>query len=302
MDFSVWVLGLAVLAGLIWSIDALFFRPARRRSSTEAGAPVPDPALVDWARTLFPVLLVVFLLRAFVAEPFRIPSGSMMPTVNVGDFILVNKSSYGWRWPGLNTRMVGQATPQRGDVIVFRFPGYPCPSPSGGTVRSGDATCLDPTRPVPAENWIKRVIGVPGDRVTMEGDTLTVNGKPVGDRFVGPFTGNRSLFDNRLLLDNAGTRWTETIPRNDGTTVTHDLLRMTDIVKPTVLPNAHNPDVVPAGCYLVLGDNRYDSVDSRWWGCVPDQNLVGRAFVIWLSVPGSAAGGIDWGRMGRRIR
>src|ERR1700742_2449040 len=141
-DFSAILLGLTVAFGVIWLIDRLFFYKARKaRAEAEGATEVREPVLVDWSRSLFPVVLVVLVLRSFVAEPFRIPSGSMMPTLNVGDFILVNKFAYGLRMPVVNRDIVPLGKPQRGDVIVFRYP------------------------PDPSENYVKRVIGLPGDRI-----------------------------------------------------------------------------------------------------------------------------------------
>jgi signal peptidase I len=296
MDFGILLLGLTALAGLIWGLGALWGRFRRRHTNVIE----PEPAMVDWARSLFPVLLIVLLLRSFLGEPFRIPSGSMMPTVNAGDFIVVNKFAYGLRVPGLNTRFAGTHVPQRGDVVVFRFPGYLCPS--GATqVRSGDPTCAKPNTPVPLENWIKRVIGVPGDRVGMEGDQLTINGQPVTATRQGVYTGNPALPDAKLLLDHQATVWTEALPGPHGP-VTHPILRMDHpTIVPPSLPNPLVSGVVPPGCYLMLGDDRYNSLDGRWWGCVPEANLVGQAYAIWLSFPGPKAGWVDFKRTFTRI-
>ena len=163
-DFSAILLALTVLFGVVWGLDRLFLYKKRKARLAAAGGAYRDPVPVDWARSLFPVVLVVLLLRSFIAEPFRIPSGSMMPTLDIGDFILVNKFAYGLRMPAFNNKFIGVGEPRRGDVVVFRFPGYLC-DVNGRLVRSGDMSCSDPTAPVPRQNWIKRVVGLPGDTV-----------------------------------------------------------------------------------------------------------------------------------------
>jgi len=297
MDYGVLILLATAFAGLLWAVDALVARPVRQRRAAETGQMPPPPKWAEHAAAWFPVLLIVLLLRSFVAEPFRIPSGSMMPTLNVGDFILVNKYAYGLRLPGLDTKIMPIGHPQRGDVVVFRFPGFPCPAANATFVRSSDLTCQHPERGVLRENWVKRVIGVPGDRITMVGDTLTINGQAVLTEATGPYTGNPALPDDRLLLDHAGMTYREHLPRPGADTVSHDLLRMTGYITPPDVPNAQVPTVIPPNCYLMMGDDRYNSIDSRWWGCVPEQNLVGRAMVTWFSFPGPSAGWVDWKRM-----
>jgi signal peptidase I len=158
LDFSAVLLGITVATGVIWAIDALFVRKRRAAAALEAGKEfnaIPEPGTVDYARSFFPVALVVLLLRSFIFEPFRIPSDSMMPTLVDGDFIIVNKYAYGLRLPVLNRKFVPVGEPRRGDVVVFRYP-------------------LDPS-----VNYIKRLVGLPGDHVEVENDRITVNGKPV---------------------------------------------------------------------------------------------------------------------------
>lgn len=296
-DFSAILLGLTVLFGVVWGLDRLFFYGSRKARAEAAGGEVREPVIVDWARSLFPVVLVVLLLRSFVAEPFRIPSGSMMPTLDVGDFILVNKFAYGLRMPAFNNKFVSLGEPKRGDVVVFRFPGYLCED-GGKLVRSGDQSCVDPHAPVPSQNWIKRIIGMPGDRVEMRGDQLIVNGEPVATDLVGPYEGDPKRPESRLMLEMGATVWNEHLPNGQGGVVNHLTARMPNYAIPPPLPNARVPLVVPQGCYLAMGDNRYNSTDSRWWGCLPEQNLAGKAFLIWLSWTGS---GIAFHRMGTVI-
>jgi signal peptidase I len=294
-DFSAILLGLTVVFGVVWGLDRLFLYKKRKARLDAAGEEYSDPMPVDWARSLFPVVLVVLLLRSFVAEPFRIPSGSMMPTLDVGDFILVNKFAYGLRMPAFNNKLVSLGEPHRGDVVVFRFPGYLCEA-DGSWVRSGDPSCADPHAPVPNQNWIKRIVGLPGDRIESHGDELYINGKAVAADPIGPYVGNPKRDEDRLMLDYGATVWTEHLGK-----VNHLIARMPAYTMPNSIPNDRVPSEVPPGCYLVMGDNRYNSTDSRWWGCMPEKNLAGKAFLIWLSWKGPEAGWIDFSRIGTVI-
>ena len=294
-DFSAILLGLTVLFGVVWGLDRLFLYKQRKARLDAAGEEYRDPMPVDWSRSLFPVVLVVLLLRSFVAEPFRIPSGSMMPTLDVGDFILVNKFAYGLRMPAFNDKLVDLGEPQRGDVVVFRFPGYLCQD-GGKLVRSGDMSCNDPQAPVPAQNWIKRVIGLPGDSIEVHGAELWVNGQRVNAEEIGPYVGNPQRSVDQIMLNMGATVWTEHLGK-----VNHMIARMPAYTTPNSIPNDRVPSKVPQGCYLVMGDNRYDSLDSRWWGCMPEQNLAGKAFLIWMSWKGWGTGGVDFSRIGTVI-
>jgi signal peptidase I len=294
-DFSAILLALTVLFGAVWAFDRLLLYRRRKARLQAAGADYRDPIPVDWARSLFPVVLVVLLLRSFIAEPFRIPSGSMMPTLDIGDFILVNKFAYGLRLPAFNDKFVSVGEPKRGDVVVFRFPGYLC-EVDGHLVRSGDMTCSNPAMPVPRQNWIKRVIGVPGDEVEVHGSDLVINGVPIRAAELGPFTGNRQRPVDRTMLDMGATLWTEHLGPVD-----HAIARMPAYTRPKSIPNEFVPSKVPPNCYLVMGDNRNDSLDSRWWGCVPEQDLAGKAFLIWMSWKGLHTGGVDFSRIGKVI-
>ncbi|NMW23357.1 signal peptidase I [Rhodanobacter soli] len=294
-DFSAILLSLTVLFGVVWGLDRLFLYKKRKARLDAAGEEYRDPMPVDWSRSLFPVVLVVLLLRSFVAEPFRIPSGSMMPTLDVGDFILVNKFAYGLRMPAFNNKLVDLGEPQRGDVVVFRFPGYLCQD-GGRLVRSGDMSCNDPQAPVPSQNWIKRVIGLPGDSIEVHGAELWVNGQRVTADEIGPYVGNPQRSVDQIMLNMGATVWTEHLGK-----VNHMIARMPAYTTPNSIPNDRVPSKVPQGCYLVMGDNRYDSLDSRWWGCMPEQNLAGKAFLIWMSWKGWGTGGVDFSRIGTVI-
>lgn len=271
VDFALIIVLLTLASGVLWGVDALLLAP-RRRAAVEALGPEPDPealeragrpsALVEQARAFFPVLLVVLVLRSFLVEPFKIPSGSMMPTLLVNDFILVNKFDYGLRLPVLNTKFLQLGEPRRGDVVVFRYP-------------------EDPSVP-----FIKRVIGVPGDRVLYRNRHLFVNGERVETSILGPYEDEayaRALGSQPLVLD-------ESLGE-----VGHRVLIDPD------RPPKDADLVVPPGHYFVMGDNRDNSKDSRFWGTVPDENLIGRAFVVWMNF-GWRPLQVDWSRFGVEIR
>jgi signal peptidase I len=306
-DFSAILLALTVLFGVVWGLDRVFFYRGRKTRLAAAGKNYQDPVPVDWARSLFPVVLVVLLLRSFVAEPFRIPSGSMMPTLDVGDFILVNKFAYGLRLPAFNNKFLDLGEPKRGDVVVFRFPGYLCRDPAGKLVRVGgdesgqplldpNDACPVPRPPVQSQNWIKRVIGLPGDVVEVHDSQITINGKAVVDDEIGPFVGNPQRSEDAELLNYGATVANEHLG-----SVNHLIARMPERMPTHAIPNALVPSRVPANCYLVMGDDRENSLDSRWWGCVPEKDLAGKAFLIWMSWKGWGTGGVDFRRIGTVI-
>jgi signal peptidase I len=252
-DFATILLIAAVVTGLIWGLDAWLWAP-KRRAATEPERQ-REPVIVDYARSFFPLIVIVLVLRSFLGEPFRIPSGSMMPTLEIGDFILVNKYSYGIRLPVVNRKIVEIGAPQRGDVAVFRYPEDP------------------------RIDFIKRVVGLPGDHVVYHDRQLFINGEPVPQSFVGPY-GSYPL--------HAYQRFSERLGEHE-----HQLL---------VMPGRESAPLefhVPPGRYFVMGDNRDNSNDSRDWGMVPDENLVGRAVLVWMSwAPGR---GPVWSRIGTRI-
>ena len=165
LDFALILTVLSAATGIVWLVDSLLFRKSRALMVKD-GEEVPEPAIVDYSRSLFPVLFAVLVLRSFLAEPFRIPSESMMPNLLVGDFILVNKFDYGLRLPVLNTKFVERGEPKRGDVVVFRYPGHSDSDPEKGT------------------DYIKRVIGLPGDDVTLAGGHVWVNGELLSEPYI----------------------------------------------------------------------------------------------------------------------
>ena len=275
-DFPAIMVSAVFITGLIWAMDAVLWAPKRRKAvealaGHDAGGAesllktkeklLKEPVLVEYARSLFPVILVVLLLRSFLVEPFRIPSGSMMPTLLVGDFILVNKFSYGIRLPVLNTKIIDVGEPQHGDVMVFRYPKNP------------------------SIDYIKRVIGLPGDRIAYYNKKLFINGEPIAQDQDGAYVGVGSgvsmsgarVFHEQLL----GVEHNILIDEHRGT--------------------VEGEFVVPEGHYFVMGDNRDNSNDSRYWGFVPEENLVGKAFMIWMNWDANASG-IAWSRLGNSIK
>ena len=217
-----------------------------------------QPWWLDWTAGLFPVILMVFLLRSFLFEPFKIPSGSMIPTLLVGDLILVNKYHYGIRLPVINTRLTEGTAPQRGDVMVFRYP------------------------PKPSLDYIKRVVGLPGDEVAYLNKRLSINGKPIETSSIPEFFDEDSMRYVRQFEEKLGEK-------------PHRLLNDDD--RPAFIPGVedfpHRNNcrysvegvvcTVPPGHYFMMGDNRDNSLDSRYWGFVPDKNIVGRAVLVWMN-------------------
>lgn len=296
-DFALLLVILTAVSGVVWLIDRLLLSGMRQRRAAatqgltmlsvderEARArdALKEPVAVEYARSFFPVLLLILLFRSFVAEPFKIPSGSMMPTLLVGDFILVNKFAYGLRLPVLNKKILGVGEPKRGDVFVFRYPGYQCQR--GDTwVRSG-APCELPLSKVPREDYIKRVIGLPGDEITYRNKTLYVNGQQVAETplgtYVGPSESGRSMAGAQVMQEDLGG-------------AEHRIM-----VMPQAWVGHEGTWKVPDGHYFAMGDNRDNSADSRFWGFVPEANLVGKAFLIWMNFDD----GIDFSRIGTVIK
>ncbi len=280
-DFSLLLVLLTVGTGGIWLLYAVVFRRRGEGQATEPEDFVEagefekqkeskEPLLVEYSRSFFPVILVVLLLRSFLVEPFRIPSGSMMPTLLVGDFILVNKYAYGIRLPVLNTKIIEVGEPQRGDVIVFRYPKDP------------------------SVDYIKRVVGVPGDHIVYRNKTLFINGEPAPQVPIGIYQGSGS---------------------GAGMTGALEGIEKLGSVEHAILVNPRAPDsppscqvlsggaiTVPEGHYFAMGDNRDNSNDGRCWGFVPEENLVGRAFAIWMSWDSERSGfPVAWERMGEGV-
>lgn len=248
LDFSLVLVIATLLCGIGWALDLLLTRRRRQRYAAElasSGGPLAEalraePVLVEYAHSFFPVLAVVLVLRSFLLEPFTIPSGSMLPTLEVGDYILVNKYAYGLRLPVAGIEFLPVGKPQRGDVMVFRFP------------------------PKPTMNFIKRVVGLPGDRIrTLENGDLYVN-----DQLV-----SRVLVRQEPEID----PWEQYFEENLGG-VKHATRQEIGTESRRKLVDL----VVPEGQYFMMGDNRDNSNDSRYWGTVPDRMIVGKAVYVWV--------------------
>lgn len=255
VDFATVMVIATFLTGVIWLYDSLVLAPKRKEQQGEESEPVvsptssniseisKEPLIVEYAKAFFPVILVVLLLRSFLVEPFRIPSGSMMPTLLTGDFILVNKFTYGIRLPVLDTKIITVGEPERGDVAVFRFPEDP------------------------SIDYIKRIVGLPGDRISYRDKTIYINDKKMELTGLGSYQGEGTA------LSMTGAQWAEEKLGD----VKHQILMRSE-------SRPRNREFrVPDGHYFVMGDNRDNSNDSRFWGTVPEKNLVGRAFMIWMN-------------------
>ena len=235
MIFALIMVIVLTITGLIWLSDIFVFSKKRAANAKE-------PILIEYSKSFFPVIFLVFFIRSFIAEPFKIPSGSMMPTLLAGDFILVNKFSYGIRVPILNYTMIEVGLPKRGDVFVFHYP------------------------PKPSIDYIKRVVGLPGDVIEYKSKTLFVNGKKMEQTFVDKYP----YIMNEIHHIEA-KEFKEALGDVNHSILIHDL------------PGDDFKFEVPQGHYLAFGDNRDNSADSRVWGFVPEHNLVGRAFFIWFN-------------------
>jgi signal peptidase I len=236
IDFPLVLVVLTLVAGLIYLLDIVFWQKKRLLLATEVPeTEVKMPWLIETSRSFFPVLAIVLVLRSFLVEPFQIPSGSMLPTLEVGDFILVNKFEYGLRLPVLGTKVVEIKDPQRGDVVVFKYP------QDGKT------------------NYIKRVVGLPGDTIRYEEKQLFINDEKVDERLLA------NLAPYKLFEENLSGKTHQLIE--------HQLRRNIE---------AEGEWTVPEESYFVMGDNRDNSNDSRFWGVVPDSLVVGKAFAIWM--------------------
>ena len=285
-NFALLLLLATVVTGIYWLADRFIFLPRRRaaaqaaqdqlqRRRTELAAQgitqvdegdmararervLAQPWWLDWTAGLFPVILIVFALRSFVFEPFKIPSGSMIPTLLVGDLILVNKFTYGVRLPVINKKITAGTPVQRGDVMVFRYP------------------------PQPSMDYIKRVVGVPGDEIAYLNKRLTVNGKPVDTTALPDFFDADAMRYFKQFDEQLGAQRHRIIVNPDA---------------PAFVQGASNfagregcrysvegvTCKVPEGHYFMMGDNRDNSLDSRYWGFVPEANIVGKAFFVWMN-------------------
>ncbi len=256
IDLELILVLLALLTGSIWALDTLVFRPRREAA---ANGDIRQPTVVEYARSFFPVIIIVLVVRSFLFEPFRIPSTSMVPTLMVGDFIFVNKYTYGIRLPVLKSKVVELGSPQRGDVVVFRLPSDP------------------------GMNYIKRVVGLPGDTVSYRNKRLRVNGDLVQLELAGAYTGRGQA----------------------GAQLGHEVLGEAehDVVHITGRPSREGEWTIPNGHYFLMGDNRENSRDSRFpeVDMVPENKLVGKAVRIWMSWDKSRFS-VVWDRIGNAIK
>ena len=284
-NFSLLLFLATVVTGVYWLAERFYFLPQRQRAlvaleestarrqaelakmgitqvDNDTGEAkirlIMQPWWLDWTAGLFPVIVVVFLLRSFLFEPFKIPSGSMIPTLLINDLILVNKFHYGVRLPVINLKVLNNNSPQRGDVMVFRYP------------------------PKPSLDYIKRVVGVPGDEVAYLNKKLTINGIPL------PKTALPDFFDEDTM------RYAKQF---DEVTGTRRYRLLNDEDRPAFIPGTEDFPFkqncryssegvvckVPEGHYFMMGDNRDNSLDSRYWGFVPEKNIVGKAFFVWMN-------------------
>ena len=249
IPFAMFMLLVLLLTGGIWLADILFFKRGREAKNAV------EPEVLEYAKSFFPVILAVFLIRSFLVEPFKIPSGSMMPTLLAGDFILVNKFNYGLRTPITNKTLIEMNHPKRGDVFVFHFP------------------------PNPSVDYIKRVIGLPGDKIAYKDKQLTINGQVQDLKYLDDYEYEMpglNMITAKRLQEQLGE-------------VSHNIL-IHDIVGEYATGSvgdqfANGVEItVPAGHYFAMGDNRDNSSDGRVWGFVPENNLVGKAFFIWFNL------------------
>jgi len=287
-NFALLLFLASVVTGLYWLAERFYFLPRRQAAAARLEAETQQrradlqqqgiaadeggelvqarekllmqPWWLDWTAGLFPVIVVVFLLRSFLFEPFKIPSGSMIPTLLVGDLILVNKYHYGIRLPVLNTKVIEGHQPQRGDVMVFRYP-----------VR-------------PSQDYIKRVVGVPGDEVAYLNKRLTINGQPVRTTELPEYFDEDAMRYSRQFEEVLGEKPHRLL--NDDSR--HGGFSELDIGEFPYRKNCRYSIEgvvckVPVGHYFMMGDNRDNSQDSRYWGFVPEQNIVGKAILVWMN-------------------
>ncbi|QJC55513.1 Signal peptidase I [Polaromonas vacuolata] len=284
-NFALLLFLATLITGLYWFAERLYFLPERRKAllaleentakrrtelakmgidkvddnTSEAKSRIiMQPWWLDWTAGLFPVILVVFLLRSFLFEPFKIPSGSMIPTLLVNDLILVNKFHYGVRLPVLNLKVLDNNSPQRGDVMVFRYP------------------------PKPSLDYIKRVVGLPGDEVSYLNKKLSINGVPLNKSALPDFFEEDAMRYAKQFEEVTGTKHYRILNDDD---------------RPAFIPGVDDFAFkqncryssegvvckVPEGQYFMMGDNRDNSLDSRYWGFVPEKNIVGKAFFVWMN-------------------
>ncbi len=285
-NFALILFVLTILTGVIWFLDVFYLARQRRakanaalaefdarnarlkadgiklddsgRASIEANL-LRQPTWIEYSGSFFPVIALVFFLRSFLYEPFKIPSSSMVPTLVVGDLILVNKFTYGIRLPIINKKIIDVGAPQRGDIMVFKYP-------------------VDPSL-----DYIKRVVGIPGDKIIYKNKRLTINGKALSYESLPDY-----LDEERLSYSNQYREYLRDVPHK----ILNDENAPPFGMNPLDFPGRENCSyniegfscIVPNGQYFMMGDNRDNSLDSRYWGFVPDKNIVGKAFFVWMNL------------------
>jgi signal peptidase I len=266
-NFALLLFMAVVITGIYWVAELLYFKRARESAQPRPGYPQDtaatqqQPWWLDWTAGLFPVILIVFLLRSFLFEPFKIPSGSMIPTLQIGDLILVNKFHYGVRLPVINKKITDGTPVARGDVMVFKYP------------------------PKPSLDYIKRVVGLPGDKIEYINKTLSVNGQAIAKNTLPDYFDEDQMIYAKLFEEQLGGK-TYRLLNND-----RRAAGWSEADTEANYPNKRNCQyselgvtcVVPEGHYFMMGDNRDNSLDSRYFGFVPDANIVGRAFFVWMN-------------------
>ena len=252
-NFPLLLTTIVFLTGIIWLLDILFFKKRRLKKNPSAN----EPKLVEYSRSFFPILLLVLVIRSFIVQPYRVPTGSLEPTILPGDLIAVNQFAYGLKLPVLNKKIISIGEPKIGDIAVFRWPVNP------------------------SVDFIKRVVGVPGDHVIYKNKILYINGKEATQKILG----------DAVDYEPSGNLNVQKIRENlNG--VKHDIL-----VNPYGGQLGDFDVVVPKGYYFMMGDNRDDSADSRDWGFVPEKDLIGKGFIVWMSWD-SEKHRIRWHRIG----
>ncbi len=260
-DFPLILVCLTAVSGLVWLVDILFF--ARKRPvQYGADGKLKLPLLVDYARSFFPVLLLVLIIRSFLFQPFRVPTGSLEPTIVPGDFLVVNMFDYGLRLPVWHTKIMNVGEPKRGDIMLFRWP-------------------VDQRI-----DFVKRVIGLPGDHISYIDKVFYING----------VAAKQTPIDTATDTDESGTlSWPVQILEEDLGGIKHKIF-----IRPDRPAEDFKDMVVPPGHYLMVGDNRDSSNDSRYWGFVPENNIIGKALYVWLSWDGENHK-IRWNRLGTKL-
>ena len=251
------------ITGIVWFYERYYLRPKYKKQNGNQDVKItPLPAILEFFRSLFPVLLAVLFIRAFIIQPWRVPTGSLEPTIEPGDFIFVSQFSYGLRLPVTNTKILNIGEPKVGDIAVFRWP------------------------PNPDIDYIKRVIGAPGDRVKYVDKVLYINGKRMSQTFISHDSAD---------VEPSGDI-SSYLKQEDLMGVKHNIL-----IHKFGAPAVNFDITVPKGYYFMMGDNRDNSVDSRFWGLVPEKNLIGKALIVFMSWD-SADHRIRWRRIGNSLR